>query len=208
MKSNLHKLSLVIFLTNLIILPVNSMCAATVSSSREENLKKASQLYWEGKQLMGRGNYQAANEVFKKAQALLEDKPSIAQWDSGLQPVPKISLKAESRNDMQKEESEEVYLKNIKARIKKADIYYDKAVEFIKNKQYQPAEEILEEVVKLNSRDKDAYYNLGVLNEAYLSNKKKALLYYQKFIELAPDSQDAKEVRRWIEEINKQQGVR
>jgi len=115
---------------------------------------------------------------------------------------------ADGTKSFPQEESEEVYLKSIKARIKKADIYYNKAVEFIKNKQYQPAEEILEEVVKLNSRDKDAYYNLGVLNEAYLSNKKKALLYYQKFIELAPDSQDAKEVRGWIEEINKQQGVR
>ncbi len=189
-------------------MPVSSIYAATAPSSREENLKRANELYWEGKQLMGQGNYQAANELFKKAQALLEDKSSLTRWDAGLETAPKVSHKAESRAEIQKKESKEAYLKNIKAHIKKADLYYNKAVEFIKNKQYQQAEDSLEEVVKLNSRDKDAYYNLGVLNEMYLNDRKKALLYYRKFIELAPNAENAKEVQTWIEKINKQQGGR
>jgi tetratricopeptide (TPR) repeat protein len=205
MKSNLSKLCLVIFVTSLLSLPASSIYAGAVSSSREKNFKEANELYWTGKRLMEEGNYQAANEAFKKAQTLLEEKSPLTQGAQDLQTPLKGSPKTESKAVVQKKESKGVYLKGIEARIKKADLYYDKAIEFLKNKQYQEAGETLEEAVKLNPKDKDGYYNLGVLNEMYLNDKKKALLYYQKYIHLAPDSENAKEVKTWVEEINKQQ---
>lgn len=203
MTGNLFKLCLVIFLTSLIILPVSLIHTVTALSSREENLKMANEFYLTGKRLMKEGNYQAANEAFKKAQSLLEEKSYLTPEDSGLQTYPKLSHKTKSRAGLKNEETKEAYLEDIKASIKKADIYYNKAIEFIKDQQYRQAADSLEEVVILNPRDKDAYYNLGVLNEIYLNDKNKALMYYQKFIKLAPNSEDAKEVKRWIEEISK-----
>jgi tetratricopeptide (TPR) repeat protein len=47
----------------------------------------------------------------------------------------------------------------------------------------------------------DAAYNLGITYEINLRDMKQALNYYQQFLNLEPDSDDARQVRGWIEEI-------
>jgi tetratricopeptide (TPR) repeat protein len=46
----------------------------------------------------------------------------------------------------------------------------------------------------------DAYYNLGLIYDKKLNQKRQAIEYYQNFLVLAPNSLDADQVRRWIKE--------
>jgi len=47
----------------------------------------------------------------------------------------------------------------------------------------------------------DAAYNLGVTYEIDLHDMEQALYYYNRFLNLEPDTDDARNVRRWIKEI-------
>jgi tetratricopeptide (TPR) repeat protein len=47
----------------------------------------------------------------------------------------------------------------------------------------------------------DAAYNLGVTYEVNLRDMKQAVIYYQKFLDLEPVSDDARQVKGWIEDI-------
>ncbi len=64
-----------------------------------------------------------------------------------------------------------------------------------------------EEAVKLyrKAMDKhgsvDAAYNLGVTYEIELGDPEQALLHYRLFLNMEPNSADAREVKKWLEEL-------
>jgi tetratricopeptide (TPR) repeat protein len=148
-----------------------------VELSTEEKIKKAKEYYLTGKQLLGQGNYSAADEEFKKAQQLLKGPSSTLT--SKTQPALEPPL----------------------AKAENPDLHYNLAVEYLKTNQFAKAAEAFKRVIQLNPKDKDAYYNLGVLYESYLGDKKQAIAYYSKYIKLTSPNEDTSQLKAWIRQI-------
>lgn len=64
---------------------------------------------------------------------------------------------------------------------------------------YEKAIEMYRKAVALDARSEDAYLQLAIIYDDNLQNKEQAIACYQKFLELAPDSEKAKWVRDWMD---------
>jgi tetratricopeptide (TPR) repeat protein len=207
MKNSLFRITFATLIINFLVFQTNIIYSEV---SNEEKIKKANELYLSGKWFIEQGNYQAANESFKKAQSLLEKEPAPKQGQAILQ----ISRQAL----LPKQEAKKITAKNTDRRLppqrmcrvnnKKADYYYNKAIDFIEDEKYQEAAGALKKTIELDPQDPDAYYNLGVLYEDYLDDKWEARRHYRKYIRLAPDAKDSLQVEGWIKRINGELGVR
>lgn len=171
--------------------------------SKEERIKKASELYVSGKIFLRDGDYDRANDAFKKAQQLLvagglTDLPGggLVDYMHSVDGKPAAVKKA-------KPAAKKPVAKPLDARSRKANDFYNQGVEEIQRHEYNQAENDLKEAIRLNPKDKDAYYNLGVLYETYFADKRSALACYLKYVRLAPRAENVREVRSWIEEIRK-----
>lgn len=152
--------------------------------TREQRVERANQLYKDGRSLVEEGDYTAANARFAEAQALLgEDlvSPPRAGSVSG-----KKSRKAAADD-----------------RLRRADALYNEAVIHIKTEEIRKAQSCLEEAVRLNPRDKDAYYNLGIIYERYLKDRNEAAKCYLRYVFLETDAAKAAVVRGWVKELKK-----
>lgn len=83
----------------------------------------------------------------------------------------------------------------------KKDLYFNMAVLYTKAGMYEEAEQAFVKLLKLSPGAEDVHYNLGILYDQYLKDKKKAAAHYRKFLKLAPDSDDAMNVRIWLTEL-------
>ncbi|MBI5789070.1 MAG: tetratricopeptide repeat protein [Candidatus Schekmanbacteria bacterium] len=52
----------------------------------------------------------------------------------------------------------------------------------------------------------DAYFNLGTIYAKKLSQPEKAVFYFQKFLELEPNSPQAEEIKQWIKKMEPAKG--
>jgi tetratricopeptide (TPR) repeat protein len=83
------------------------------------------------------------------------------------------------------------------------NLLYNMAVEYLKLSKFNEAAGLFKAVVELNPKEKDAYYNLGVIYDSYLGDKDTAKFYYTKYLKFATKSDDIREVRGWIAQIDK-----
>lgn len=176
--------------------------------TRQEKIQKAKDYYKLGDQLLKEGNYSQADEEFKKAQGLLEEvAPTPVLKDAKqlprFQEKPAALKAAELSKSGQSKEAIKFYLEAVELEPKNSNIYYNLAIEYLKTKQNNLAADIFLKLIKLNTKDKDAYYNLGILYDSYLGNKPLAFDFYNKYLKLAPNADDADLVRSWANEINK-----
>ena len=65
----------------------------------------------------------------------------------------------------------------------------------------QEAEKLYLQALKREPKNAGVSYNLGVLYGDYLKDYRKALTYYQKYLELAPNAPDAALVRSWMVDL-------
>ena len=84
------------------------------------------------------------------------------------------------------------------------NLLYNMAVEYLKMNKFDEAVGLFKAVVELNPKEKDAYYNLGVIYDSYLGDKDMAKFYYNKYLKLATKSDDIREVKGWIAQIDKE----
>ena len=71
----------------------------------------------------------------------------------------------------------------------------------LEKRDYENAAQQFEKLLTLPNPDPMVNFNLGVLYDKNLNDKYKALLYYRKFIELAPNSGQAETARKRIKEL-------
>ncbi len=182
--------------------------------TRQEKIEKARQLYSHGEQLLEDGNFVAADDALKRAQRLLEESiprqaplrlnEAPASDDDGVAVEERVWPASKAWELSQEGASEEAvgyYLKAIDLEPGRADLYYNLGVEYLKTGQYAFAVKAFKESLRLDPKDAFSCYNLGVLYEDYLKEKKQALEYYRKFLKLAPNAEEAPEVKRWIQEL-------
>lgn len=192
----------------------------------KDNFAAAEEYYLKGKEFLKLGDYEQANECFRKAQNILDVRQKAQTWvDKNKQKTKKNNLLGEypfeSVNDPQVmlRKAKDCYLKDnldeaiffydelLKLYPRSANIYWNLGVVYLKKQDYDFAMAIFEKVASLNNHDKDAYYNLAVIHENILNNKKKALEYYNKYAMCAAAGEERTTVLGWIEDI-KSRGVK
>mgnify|MGYP001458645952 CR=1 FL=1 len=152
--------------------------------TREQRVERANQLYKDGRSFVEEGDYASANARFAEAQALLGEELSSPPR---AQDVPgKKNRKALAED-----------------RMRRADALYNEAVIHIKTEEIRKAQSCLEEAVRLNPRDKDAYYNLGIIYERYLKDRNEAVKCYLRYVFLEADEAKAAVVKGWVKELKK-----
>lgn len=200
--------------------------------SQEEKTQKAREHYASGKTLLQQGDYKGADAQFKKAQGLLNQDSSISPDTAGSSlrtneaseaTLPEIaSSPAAPRNDRPSDtlsvakkawetakkganqEAISLYQEAINALAPNANLYYNLALEYLKTKRFREAAQAFKRAVQLNQRDKDAYFNLAVLYESYLNDKKQALGYYSQYLKYASPNDNTSEAREWVRQIKKE----
>jgi len=83
----------------------------------------------------------------------------------------------------------------------KGAYYYNLAVAYSHAKFYDKAIEAYQQSITYSPNNADAYYNLGLLYENVLSDSRKAIKNYKKYLELNPKAQDKSEVEERIEQL-------
>jgi tetratricopeptide (TPR) repeat protein len=105
-------------------------------------------------------------------------------------------LKIRSR----KKEAIESELQKLEEAFKKETLkfHYNLALIYDRNKDYNKAVNEYLEALKISPNDADSHYNLAVVYDDHLQDKKKAIEHYKKYLDIRPDSPDAKKVEYWI----------
>ncbi|MFH1767703.1 MAG: hypothetical protein ABH858_00895 [Candidatus Omnitrophota bacterium] len=178
--------------------------------------ERIQQHYLKGKEYISKGDYLKANEEFKQAEGLLRgvqapQRSEIAEIPAKLKVQESIPPEAKGilerigklRTVSNSAEIVKMYLELSEVMPDNPDVYYNLAVNYLRGSHYWRAHEALKEVIRLNPDDKDACYNLAVLNESYIGDKNLAVSYYKKYLELDPQAKDKSSVESWIESLQK-----
>ena len=78
------------------------------------------------------------------------------------------------------------------------DTHYNMGVLFVKGEDYVRAVKEFEKVVELRPDDGDAFYNLGLIYAEHLPDRKKAMTYFHRYLDINPRAQDASFVKQYI----------
>ncbi|MCK5014096.1 MAG: tetratricopeptide repeat protein [Candidatus Omnitrophica bacterium] len=79
-----------------------------------------------------------------------------------------------------------------------ADMHYNLGVSNIKSKEYGRAIKEFEKVLELKPQDAYANYNLGYIYAEHLTDRPRAIEYFQNYLAYASDARDANWVRKYI----------
>ncbi|MBU0759944.1 MAG: tetratricopeptide repeat protein [Candidatus Omnitrophica bacterium] len=80
---------------------------------------------------------------------------------------------------------------------------YNNGLKYAVEENYKKAEESFLKAIKINPEDADSCYNLAIIYDDHLGNKKKAAYYYRKYLELRPDSEDRDMVMEWLRKTDR-----
>ena len=81
--------------------------------------------------------------------------------------------------------------------------FYNTGLADAENHKFKLARIEYEKALKVAPNDSDTHYNLAILYDDHLNNKKKAIEHYRAYLRLRPNAQDAAKVRYWIREAQK-----
>jgi tetratricopeptide (TPR) repeat protein len=195
-------------------------CAAGIYAQARGNggISAAEDHYLQGKEFLLKGDYEKANEAFKKAEAALEGikpapRPVIpladkAPPESAAAPAPvsvdplQQAAAAYARGNLRG--ALRFYQKALEKYPRNYNIHYNLGVIYLRGEDYARATDEFEKVIASNKKDAAAYYNLGVLYENFLGNRKQALIYYRKYLIFARKGREKTMVKGWIEYIKGQ----
>ncbi|MBU1998644.1 MAG: tetratricopeptide repeat protein [Candidatus Omnitrophota bacterium] len=205
--------SFILLVAGVFLIFCTPACAADdLGLSPEERVQKAKEYHIQGREFMQKDDFTSANNAFKKAQELLvgaeEPKPTplVSQETSPVSQEPALISKITHEEVLPQEfGSRDVnyYIKALETDPANPDIYYNLALEYLRNNQYKLASDAFFRVITLNPKDAEAYYNLGVLAESYFNDKKQAMNFYAKYIEFTAGKEEQAEVKLWIKRLKK-----
>jgi tetratricopeptide (TPR) repeat protein len=142
------------------------------------------------------------DKIQKELENLKREKDSYAEEDTGKD--DKIKELVEMNNKLQdriNEKNQELLSWKDKFTKEKALFYYNLGVAYTKGGLYNEAEKAYKNSLTLQKNNPDAHYNLGLLYENAKNEPEKAIIHYEKYLELKPDAKDKEEVQEWIETL-------
>ncbi len=77
---------------------------------------------------------------------------------------------------------------------------YNLALQYDSEQRYEESLREYHEALLLMPDDADVHYNLGILYNDHIKDLKKAILHYQRYLNLNPSAEDAEEVTAWIKQ--------
>jgi tetratricopeptide (TPR) repeat protein len=176
--------------------------------------------YHQGQAFYAKGDYIEANEAFKAAESIIDAAGTAVDIAVPAAPIIRPAKAAPVHIDIPRKDfsmtAKEAYSAGrfndaiglYKQALEKSpgdnNIKYNLAMAFLNNDDYQNAAYWLKEVVKNNSRDTDACYDLGVIYESFLPDYNQAVFYYRQFLKHAPSCPEADKVKEWIQYIESQ----
>jgi tetratricopeptide (TPR) repeat protein len=80
----------------------------------------------------------------------------------------------------------------------KRDMHYNMAAVYAKEGRFREAEQEYHRALRIDPKDAAAHYNLGILYDDELNDKRRAALHYRKYLQLAPSAPDVDQVRAWL----------
>ena len=83
----------------------------------------------------------------------------------------------------------------------KADYYYNRGVDLFKSRKYRTAVEMFKKAYRFNPQDSDSCYNLGIIYDEYLDSPRRAKVWYERFLKLKPEGEDAERVREYLQDL-------
>lgn len=82
-----------------------------------------------------------------------------------------------------------------------ADAYISLGMTLFKLRQFAQARDALLEAILINTDYPLAYYHLGGVYREGLTDRRSALNAYRRYLELDPESSDAEQVKKWLQEL-------
>jgi len=153
--------------------------------------------------------------VVQKTALKDEKKPAVAEKEEKVMHVVApdnnvevLRLELRLREiELAKANKEIERLKDIVRRIQEANrresliFHYNKASVYRSSMMFKKAEEEYLAALAVDANDAGVHYNLAILYDDNLKDKKKAKQHYEKFLELSPSDPDAGKVRDWLSSI-------
>ena len=91
---------------------------------------------------------------------------------------------------------------------KEAEIHNRLGNEYCDSGEFKKAVIEYEQALKIYPQYVDAYYNIAVTYYHDLKDYQGAANYFQRFLELEPNTSDAKQIKEWLTEIEKKHGIK
>ncbi|MBU1006470.1 MAG: hypothetical protein KKH08_02605 [Candidatus Omnitrophica bacterium] len=135
---------------------------------------------------------------FKGLSELLEYKSTGINTEGAEEvslPKIKVTLPDAETESGKNEAKLSIYREELK---KEAVMYYNRGLKDAGEGRHKQAVDEFLKAIEANPTDADSCYNLAIIYDDHLNNKKKAVYYYRKYLELRPDSDDRDEVMNWL----------
>lgn len=133
-------------------------------------------------------------------ESVQKNQEFLAQLDESSQMIIKLKLGEGEENNQLKSISQE----DEQFRKQALKFHYNAGVTYDQNQQFELARVEYEKALGAMPDDADVHYNLAILYDEYLVDKKKAIEHYYAYLKFCPDVQDAMRVNYWIREAKKE----
>jgi len=166
----------------------------------EESFKKKTRQKWieffAGKKKLEK---QVKNFEAKMKEVLQENQVLQTRLKESDQVILEFKLRRRAEGDPLKPLSQE----GERFRKEVLKFHYNKAFAYDQSGEYEKAVVEYRNALAVAPDDADIYYNLAILYDEYLFDKRKAIEHYQAYLKLRPDGEDASKVNYWIVEAKK-----
>lgn len=169
--------------------------------AKEESFKKRVRKKW----LEFFAEKEALEKRIKSVKAELEESVQknqefLTKLDESSQMIIKLKLGEGEENSQLKPISQE----DEQFRKQALKFHYNAGFAYDQNQQFELARIEYEKALEAMPDDADVHYNLAILYDEYLLDKKKAIEHYYAYLKFCPDVQDAARVNYWIREAKKE----
>lgn len=78
------------------------------------------------------------------------------------------------------------------------DMHYNMAAVYARDGRFRDAEQSYLKALRIDPADADVHFNLGILYDDHLNNKRRAVMHYRRYLQLRPSGHDSDRVRQWL----------
>ncbi|MFH2137737.1 MAG: tetratricopeptide repeat protein [Candidatus Omnitrophota bacterium] len=178
---------------------------------KEEIINKSEQLNSEVVSSLGLSNKlrQENKELKKELEPIKKD---LEEKEQLLKKLKQDIIIAQEKTQAKEAQTEKFKAESVKLKEKivfleksiqreKVDFYYNLGVAYTKAKMYEQAIKVYEQSLDLDAENPEANYNLGLIYQNIKKDTQTAVAYYQRYLELIPDGEEAQEIEELIMEL-------